>query len=114
MKSFGEKIRELREERDISLRELAKRLELSAPFISDIELGRRYPSKKVMQQLADALGVKPEELESYDSRPPIEEVRQHVKDNPAFGFALRKLMDKKVDTNELLRFIEKESGKKNK
>lgn len=101
-------------EKELSLRELAKKLDISAAFLSDMELGRRYPSKKVMQQLADELGVKHEELDSYDNRPPIEEVRQHVKDNPAFGFALRKLIDTKVDPDEILKLINKESGKKHK
>ena len=48
MKTLGQRIRELREEKDFSLRELAKKSGVTAPFLSDIELGRRYPSEKVL------------------------------------------------------------------
>ena len=58
MKTLGEKIRELREERDLSLRELAKKLNLSAAFLSDIELGRRNPSDKVLSDLAKLISPK--------------------------------------------------------
>ena len=43
---LGQRIRELRGKKDLSLRELAKKLDVSAAFLSDIELGRRYPSEK--------------------------------------------------------------------
>ena len=114
MKNLGEKIRELRGDKDISLRELAKRLELSAAFLSDIELGRRYPSKKVLQQLAHELDVKPEELENHDTSPPIEEVRRRVHADPAFGIALRKLIDKKITPEDFMKQLGKEPSPKKK
>ena len=107
MKNLGEKIRELREDKDISLRELAKRLELSAAFLSDVELGRRYPSKKVLRLLANELGIKLEELENYDTRPPIEEVRRRVQADPAFGLALRKVIDKEISNEDLMKLVGK-------
>jgi transcriptional regulator with XRE-family HTH domain len=48
MKTLGEHIKEVREERDLSVRELAKKLNVSAPFLSDVELGRRHPSDEVL------------------------------------------------------------------
>ncbi|MGH9962328.1 MAG: helix-turn-helix domain-containing protein, partial [Pyrinomonadaceae bacterium] len=57
MKTLGQRIRELRDAKELSLRELAKKLEISAPFLSDIELGRRYPSDEVLASLARKLGV---------------------------------------------------------
>ena len=105
MKNLGEKIRELREAKDVSLRELAKRLDLSAAFLSDVELGRRYPSTKVLRLLANALGIKIDELENYDTRPPIEEVRRRVQADPAFGIALRKVMDKQISPDDLMKLV---------
>src|SRR5947199_1755362 len=102
MKTFGEQIRELREGKDISLRERAKKLGHSPAFLSDVELGRRYPSKKVLRQLANELGVKAEELENYDTRPPIEEVRRRVQADPAFGLALRRVIDRKISSEEVM------------
>lgn len=40
---FGALLRRLREERGASLRALAKALRISAPFLSDVELGKRGP-----------------------------------------------------------------------
>ena len=114
MKNLGQRIREIREEKDISLRELAKKLDISAAFLSDVELGRRYPSKKVLHRLSSELGVKAEELENYDTRPPIEELRKRVLADPAFGLALRKVIDKKISPEDLMKLVGKEPGTKKK
>ena len=70
MKTLGELIRELREERDLSLRELATKIEVSAAFMSDVELGRRHPSDKHMAAVARALGTSLEDIQQCDTRPP--------------------------------------------
>jgi len=54
---IGEAVRELREERGITLRALAKTLNLSPPFLSDLEHGRRRMPR--VEDFANALGVKP-------------------------------------------------------
>jgi transcriptional regulator with XRE-family HTH domain len=114
MKNLGEKIRELRESKDTSLREFAKKLEISAAFLSDVELGRRYPSKKVLRQIALELEVAPEVLENHDTRPPVEEMRRWVQADPAFGLALRKVIDKKISPEELMKLVGKSPGPKKK
>ena len=43
MQTLGERLRELREKRGISLRNLAARVRITAPYLSDIELNRRHP-----------------------------------------------------------------------
>ncbi len=112
-KSLGERIRELREIKDLSLREFGKKLgNLSAAFLSDIELGRRHPSAKVLTDMARVLGITVEDLESYDVRPVIEDVKRLVAQNPALGFALRKVLDKEVTPEELLKLVEKKSERK--
>ena len=40
-KSFGELLTQLREKKDKTLRELARAIGVSAPFLSDVEKGRR-------------------------------------------------------------------------
>ena len=62
MKTLGQLIRELREEKDLSLREFSKKLNLSAPFVSDIELGRRFPSDDILEKMAEILDVPSDEL----------------------------------------------------
>jgi transcriptional regulator with XRE-family HTH domain len=111
MKILGEYIRELREKKDFSVRELAKKLDVSAPFLSDVELGRRHPSDEVLARLASALGTKAEELKKYDSRPPVQELKRIAANDPAMGFALRKVVDDGVSAKDLFEFL-KQRGKK--
>jgi transcriptional regulator with XRE-family HTH domain len=110
MKTFGERIRELREKHDKSVRELAKELKVSAPFLSDIELGRRHPSKEVLDRLASILETTPDDLKKHDSRPPVQELKRIAASNPAMGFALRKVVDEGVNPDELFDFL-KHRGK---
>lgn len=111
-KRLGGKIRELREEKDMSLRELAKKLDGgSAAHLSDIELGRRLPSESLLRQLAEKLGVGYEELEVLDARAPIETLKRRAEQNPVFGYALRRMVENDIKPDELLKFIEgRESG----
>lgn len=102
-KSFGEKIRELRNAKDISLREFAKQLEASAAHVSDIELGRRYPSENLLEKIAILLNESIEKLRSFDSRVPVEELKRRTELEPALGFALRKLAHSKVSAEDILK-----------
>ena len=92
--SLGQRIRELRDKADLSLRGLAMRIGISAPFLSDIELGRRFPSKEILAKLADALDVSPDELKQYDTRGPIADLKRLVDSNPKLGFAFRTVVEK--------------------
>src|SRR5439155_26318744 len=89
MTPLGEYIRELREKHDMSLRDLAKELERSPAFISDIELGRRYPSEEVLSDIAKALKTTVKDLEAHDMRPPIEEIKKAAASDPNYAIALR-------------------------
>jgi transcriptional regulator with XRE-family HTH domain len=114
MKTFGEYIRELREKHDWSVRELAKKLRVSAPFLSDVELGRRHPSDDVLERLASVLGTTTEDLRKFDARPPMQELKRMASNNPAMGFALRRVVDEGVSPEELLKFLERSSRSKKK
>ena len=91
--SLGQKIKELRDTADLSLRELATKLGVSAPFLSDIELGRRFPSEEVFAKLANAFNVSVDELQKYDSRQPVAELKRMVENNPGLGFAFRTVVE---------------------
>ena len=98
--SLGQRLRELRDKADLSLRELAKRIGVSAPFLSDIELGRRFPSAEILGKLARALKVPLEELKKYDNREPIAELKRLMDSDPKLGFAFRTAVEK-VKSGEL-------------
>lgn len=113
MKTFGQRIRELREEQDLSLREFAKKLgNLSAAFVSDVELGRRFPSEKVLEKMAHILKVTPDELRAYDPRPSIEELKRLATSNPTYGFALRKVAEGEISVEDLMNLAKKKQQKK--
>ncbi len=112
MKTLGQHIRELRVEKSLSLREFAKRLNLSAPFVSDIELGRRDPSEDVLERMAEAFGISPEELRSYDIRVPISELKKLAQSNPAYAIVLRMLADRKISPEEIIDLAEKKEVEK--
>src|SRR6266436_3949141 len=101
MTTLGERIRELREAKDLSLREFAKKLGgLSAAFLSDVELGRRHPSDAVLADMARVLDTTVQDLKQYDSRTPVEELKRLSSKDPVFGFAFRKLIDKDVSSQD--------------
>jgi transcriptional regulator with XRE-family HTH domain len=113
MKTLGERIRELREAHDWSVRDLAKKSKVSAPFLSDVELGRRHPSDEVLARIASRLGTTVDDLNKYDARPPMQELRRMAASNPAMGFALRRVVDEGVSPEDLLSFLEQRGrGKK--
>ena len=93
MKTLGQRIRELREDRDQSLRELARSLDVSAAFMSDVELGRRYPTEELLTKIAKKLRTTVDDLRAHDSRVPLEDLKRIAFADPAYGFAFRRMVD---------------------
>ena len=110
--TFGEKLRELREAKDISLRELAKRIEVSAPFLSDVELGRRFPAPDKLAALARELGIKVAELKQYDPRDEADNIKKMMFANPAAGAAFRTVASRLKDGMSPEEIVSRLSGKK--
>lgn len=54
---IGEKLRAARQERRMSLRELAEKASMSASMLSQIETGKAYPSVRSIYNIAAALGL---------------------------------------------------------
>src|SRR6266849_2974594 len=102
---LGQRIRELRDERDLSLREVAKKLGCSAAFLSDIELGRRYPAEKNLKDIARILEVPLEELKAHDNRAPVEEMKRLTASDPLYAVAFRTMIDRKLSAQDLLKLV---------
>lgn len=64
MERFGAQVR--RQRGEMSLREVASQVGISAPYLHDIEHGRRSPSAETMLKLAKALGV-PDQAPLWDA-----------------------------------------------
>ena len=69
---------------------LARRVEVSAPYLTDLEAGRRHPGPDVLRRLAQALELLPAELEALDTRL-SPEVRRWVETEPDVARLLRTL-----------------------
>lgn len=59
---IGKKLKKLREERGWTLEKFAYENDVSKGYISDIEAGKRLPSLKMLNKIANALDVDIKEL----------------------------------------------------
>lgn len=57
--NFGNRLRELREQKDCSQRQLAEMMMVSNTTVANWESGRRLPDIAMLTRLADCLGVEP-------------------------------------------------------
>jgi transcriptional regulator with XRE-family HTH domain len=114
--SLGQRLHELRDKADLSLRELSRKVGISSPFLSDIELGRRFPSEEILAKLAGALNVSLEDLKRYDNREPIADLKRLMDSDPKLGFAFRTAVEKvksgELTAEELIARLSKSSRKK--
>ena len=58
----GARLRELRQERALSLRELGEMTGIAFDTINKLELGKRDAQPRTLRKLAEALGVESKEL----------------------------------------------------
>lgn len=65
---IGDRLREVRNARGLSLRALAARLGISASLISQVETGRARPSVRTLYAIAAELGISLDELLFSDAR----------------------------------------------
>jgi putative transcriptional regulator len=59
---FMANMRRIREDRGLTQRELGERMDVSAPYIAELEAGRHTPSLKLAERVAEALGITTETL----------------------------------------------------
>lgn len=109
--SIGQKIRELRDEQDISLRKFAKKLGCSAAFWSDVELGRRNASEAMVKDAARILRVSLDHLKEFDTRPPLDEVKRATAEDPRYALAFRRVIDSKISPDVLIKLAEHKKRK---
>lgn len=91
--TFGQKLRQLRQSAGISLRELAREVKVSAPFLSDVELGRRFPNDETLSLIAKRLGVAVETLKQHDTRSAMADLKRLADSTPTLGLAFREVVD---------------------
>jgi transcriptional regulator with XRE-family HTH domain len=91
--TMGQRLRQLRQEAGLSLREVAKAAKVSAPFLSDVELGRRFPNNETLALIAQKLRASADELKKHDHRSSLADFKRLAEGNPSLGAAMRALVD---------------------
>jgi transcriptional regulator with XRE-family HTH domain len=111
--TFGAYLKHMREEKQISLRELARALGVSAPFLSDVENNRRAPLTE--DRLADLAGVlqlsEQEKAEMYDivghqKGRLAPDLNMYVNTRPFVNAALRTARNLEASEEDWQRFVD--------
>ncbi|MGE4585588.1 MAG: helix-turn-helix domain-containing protein [Sphaerochaeta sp.] len=110
--TFGEYLKHKREEKQISLREVARTLGVSAPFLSDVENNRRGPlTEERLADLAKVLNLnEKEKAEMYDIVGKQKgllapDLNPYVTERPYVNAALRTARNLEADEDDWKMFI---------
>lgn len=108
---LGGRIKRVRQARGLGLRETAKKLDISATYLSRIETNQEAspPAEKVIRALADLLEDDFDELMRLAGRVP-EDVEEAIKADPTMPALLRVAREKHVTGAELLEWIKSKKG----
>lgn len=88
--TFGEWLRQMRDEKGVPLRVVAAAADMDQAHLSKVELGHRIPTEKQASAMARYFGVDSHEMEA---RRIAEKFHQDFADNPAAGKAVQMLND---------------------
>lgn len=91
-RTLGDILRDARLDLDLSLRDLAKKLDVTPSYLSDIENNRRVPSEEVLRSMAHTLRLDFDELMARAGRFGDGALR-YMQRTPAAGVLFRKLAD---------------------
>lgn len=107
---FGTRIRELRQAKNLTLRDVAKKVRVTFTYLSKIENQKlsfgEYPSNELIVKLASALDADPDELLLLAEKIP-EGIRQRVLQRPDVFRKMADLDDRRLD--RVLAFLESEN-----
>ncbi len=98
--TFGEKVRELRKAKNLTLRELAVKVKVNFTYLSKIENQKlsfgEYPSEDLIRKLAKVLDGDVDELLLLAQKIP-EDIKKRVIERPDAFRKFAKLDDKELD-----------------
>ena len=111
--NFGELLAALREEHDFTLRELARQLGVSAPFLSDVEKNRSAPlTKDRLDKVAEILHLNTDEktamfdLVDRQRNTVAPDLPDYIMGRDYVAAALRTARDLNAGEAEWLKFVE--------
>jgi transcriptional regulator with XRE-family HTH domain len=104
-KTLGELIREARTPKG-SLREFAKRLNITPSYLSDIENDRRVPAEEVLQRMSDLLELDFNDLMAKGGRFG-EDADRYMRRHPTVGVLFRQLSNANLADDDLVKLLKK-------
>jgi transcriptional regulator with XRE-family HTH domain len=99
-RGLGEQLRQARVAKDLTLRELAKRLGRAASYINDIEYNRRVPSEMVLRDICQVLELDFDAMLAAAGRLG-EEAERFLKREPVAGVLFRRVQAEGFREREL-------------
>jgi transcriptional regulator with XRE-family HTH domain len=108
---LGKLIRERRQERRWSLRQLGEKIGVTPAYVADLEAGRRSPGVELTERIATALDISAENLAVVDTRL-SGDLRDWIEERPPLTAVLRSLQaspDSDRLIQRLARFISRRS-----
>ena len=106
--TFGERIRRIREERNLGLRKTASLVGISATFLSRVETGKEQvtPSEDTIRKLAEVLGDDFNELMQRAGRI-SSQVKKYMNADPGMPEFLRRAQESNISSEKLMELLEK-------
>lgn len=98
--TLGAFIRDARVAKGLKLRELARRLEVTPSYVSDIENDRRVPSEEVLAKIAAELDLDYSNLVARAGRLPADAER-YMRQTPAATTLFRRITEQKFSEDEI-------------
>jgi transcriptional regulator with XRE-family HTH domain len=108
--SLGGRIRERRVELEIGLRELARRLDITPSYLSDIENDRRVPAEDVLRNLAREIDLSFDELTGLAGRLD-QQTEKYLRRQPTAAVLFRRLRERgfgEADIGKLIQNVERQ------
>ncbi|WP_322354451.1 helix-turn-helix transcriptional regulator [Dehalococcoides sp.] len=114
VKTLGDRVRDTRIQQEKSLRQLAKDLNVTPSYLSDIENNRRVPAEAVLLKISQVLKLNFNELMSLAGRFG-EKAEKYVRRQPMAVQLFRRIAEENLDEEKLKRLldqVEKEKREK--
>lgn len=105
-KTLGEVVRGGRTNLDIALRELARRLDVTPSYVSDIENDRRTPSEDVLKRLATVLQLPIDDLTGPAGRLGPDADR-YLRQTPAATTLFRRISERHLNEDGIRKLMDR-------
>jgi transcriptional regulator with XRE-family HTH domain len=101
---FGARVKNARLGKDMTLRELARRIEKSPSYVNDIEYNRRVPSEAVVRQLCEVLELDVDQMLAAAGRVG-DKAEEYLRREPQAGVLFRKMSEARLGEGDLQKMM---------